>query len=627
MLIGAYLPFKTSGLQPDKIAAFQTALRPPSGAMPKWLHLEWGIAVGDSFAKLPNGDSILFSGHIDNRKDLRAQFYKPDASQAQLYADAYTRWGDAADLHVIGTFATIIVSKKFPRARLSASPNTCFPLHYYFDETQLIVASRVQALFNTGRVEKIVSEEKIADSLYLNYKNPEQGWFENIRRLPSGTRAHISPHGVKIERYYDVLSVPRVIFKDDRDYVVAADALFTEATHNMLDGFKSPAVSLSGGFDSQAVAAYTIRSRPDNPLRTYTSIPDDDWDGLNSANHVGNEQPYVRELSDMYPQIIPAWIRSSGKSFDYFQRDIFEFALQAPRNAMNLHWSHDIRQTAKADECDVILTGGFGNATLSYTGEHAYSGWLSRGQIKALLGEIARSGSANSIPRRVFSQALMPLLPDRIWHWIKKVRHSTITDPFQIWCPMNQGYAQDMQVAKRAADLGFDPTFRRPADSRLARASIIAMAGGEGADTMLAMSAIHSIPTRDPTSYRPFLEFCLGIPDNQYLRAGVKRWLAKRMLDGKIPSSVLNETRRGQQAADWHLRLLRQRNALIEEIDWLSEDPAMRHRLNLTSLRDALVNFPEKTPLDSNTSARLQLAVTRGLTTARFIRYLEGKNT
>jgi asparagine synthase (glutamine-hydrolysing) len=155
---------------------------------------------------------------------------------------------------------------------------------------------------------------------------------------------------------------------------------------------------------------------------------------------------------------------------------------------------------------------------------------------------------------------------------------------------------------------------------------MIAMAGGEGADTMLAMTAIHGMQVRDPTSYRPFLEFCFGIPDNQYLRAGVRRWLAKRLLQGKIPNIVLNEKRRGQQAADWHLRLSRQRNALIEEIDWLNEDPAMRRRLNLTSLRDALINFPEKTPSDSAARARLQAAVTRGLTTARFIRYLEGRN-
>ena len=99
------------------------------------------------------------------------------------------------------------------------------------------------------------------------------------------------------------------------------------------------------------------------------------------------------------------------------------------------------------------------------------------------------------------------------------------------------------------------------------------------------------------------------------------------MLNGKVPDAVLDETRKGQQAADWHLRLSRQREDLIAEIDWLMEDPAMVHRLNLTALRQALVDFPKTTPTDQATSARLQLAVARGLTTARFIRYLDGRNS
>lgn len=626
MLIGAYLSFTASRLNPEKVAAFQAALRLPGGAMPKSIPLDWGVAVAEHHATLPNGDILLFSGHIDNRQDLCRRLKNPMTTDAQLYAAAYAEWGDATDLRVVGTFAAILLSKNSPRARISASPNTCLPLHYHYDESQFIVASRAQAIFDTGKIRRIVSERKIADSLYLNYKRPEQGWFEGVTRLASGTRLFASKRGLKIDRYYDLLNVPDVRLKNDQEYVQAANALFQEGTRLMLDGFTSPAISLSGGFDSQAVAAYTIRSRPDSPLRSYTSIPDAGWDGGVSKGRIGNEQPYVAALAEMYPQLIPAWITSSGKSFDYLLRDIFEFGLQAPRNAMNLHWIHDIRQRAKLDGCDVILTGGFGNATLSYTGEHALSGWLANGNIKAVLGEIIRSGTARSIPRRLFGRAMMPLLPDSIWHWIRKFRHGPAADPFQTWCPMNQDYARDMEVAKRAADLNFDATFRPPANSRQARANIIAMAGGEGADTLLAMYAIHRMPVRDPTSYRPFLEFCLGIPDNQYLRSGVKRWLAKRMLKGKIPNLVLNETRRGQQAADWHLRLSHQRNALIEEIDWLNEDPAMRYRLNLTSLREALVDFPEKTPSDSTTCARLQLAVTRGLTTARFIRYLEGRN-
>jgi hypothetical protein len=65
---------------------------------------------------------------------------------------------------------------------------------------------------------------------------------------------------------------------------------------------------------------------------------------------------------------------------------------------------------------------------------------------------------------------------------------------------------------------------------------------------------------------------------------------------------------------------------LISEIDWLQEEPNMRRRLNLAALRQQLVDLPNTSPNDKIASQRLQLALSRGLTTARFIRFIEGRN-
>jgi hypothetical protein len=52
----------------------------------------------------------------------------------------------------------------------------------------------------------------------------------------------------------------------------------------------------------------------------------------------------------------------------------------------------------------------------------------------------------------------------------------------------------------------------------------------------------------------------------------------------------------------------------------------MTRRLNLASLRSALVEMTDTAPPESEKRQRLQLAISRGLTTARFIRYVEGRN-
>lgn len=626
MLIGAHLPFHTPSLRGDEQQRFQEALRVPRGEILEPLRVGDAIAVGFDVATALNGDHVLLSGHIQNRAELRRELGLNVASDAQLYAAGFTAWGDKVDVRVIGHYATIVLDAQVACIRLATSPLSCPPLHYFHDGDQFMVASRAQALFDTGRIERILSEQKVADSLFLNYQDSEQGWFEGVKRLAAGTQAYVTPDGVKVSRYYDLMTVPNVRLKKDSDYVETAEWLFCEGTLGMLDGFDRPAVSLSGGYDSQAVAAYAVHVRPDKPLNGYTSVPEAGWDGIIQDTHFGDERPYVEALAAMYPQLQPNWIAAEGLSFDHFQREMFGFSGQAQRNAMNLHWIHETRRHAKADGCDVILTGAMGNATFSYAGDQAPSSWLASGQILPLIKELLSAGPIKTLPRRFIGGAVMPLLPRGVWERINRLRHGSEEDPFENWCPMNRDYAEEMNVSARATAVGFDPLFRAPATSREWRAKVLTMAGGEGTDTMLAMEMLHGIPSRDPTSYRPLVEFCVGIPDDQYLRGGVRRWLAKRMLDGKVPDMVLRETRRGRQAADWHLRLCRQRDHLIEEIDWLMEDAAVSKRLNLKALRKAMVDFPDKTPTDKKAAARLQLAVTRGLTTARFIRYLDGRN-
>lgn len=627
MLIGAHLPLKAAPLQDTEVARFRQALCAQSQTPPDLFITRSAIGVGAQASRSPAGQLTLFSGHIENRADLIRELGIADGTDSQIYAAGLAAWGEDVDLRIFGTYATITLYPNTPQIRLATSPIHCAPLHYRYDAQQFIVASRVQAIFDTGRVARTLNEQKVADSLFLNYLHLEESWFEGMAFLPSGTRAYVSPEGFFKTRYYNLLDLPDIRLNKDQDYVEAAEELFTTGTRQILEGFKRPAISVSGGYDSQAVAAYVMHTRPELDVYGYTSVPEKEWDGITTENRFGDERPYVEAFAKLYPQFKPHFIDAAGLSFDHFQRDVFSISQHAPRNAMNLHWIHEIRRQAKADGCDVILTGAMGNATFSYAGEMALPSWLAKGQLHTLTKELIAAGPIYNLPKRFLGRAVAPLLPHSIWKRLMEWRSGGTPDPFDSWCPMNREYAQQMDVFSRAEAVGFDPLFKPPATSKEYRAKLLAMAGGSAADTKQALSLIHGLPTRDPTSYRPLVEFCFGIPDSQYLRNGVRRWLAKRMLKGKVPDMVLHETSRGRQAADWHLRLLRQREDLISEIDWLSEDPRMAERLNLPALKQALIDFPQTTPTDQKSAARLQLAVTRGLTTARFIRYLEGRNS
>jgi asparagine synthase (glutamine-hydrolysing) len=368
-----------------------------------------------------------------------------------------------------------------------------------------------------------------------------------------------------------------------------------------------------------------MRQRPGQRLLGLTSVPEPDWDGIDRPRRFGDERPYVEALAAMYPELEARFIDSAGRGFDYFEREMFAAGGVPMRNAMNLHWIHDVWREAANDGCDVVLTGSMGNMSITYDGALLCAGLLARGEFRKLFRELWSSGPALTLPNRFFGRALTPLLPRSLWKVVKILREGPLGDPFQGWCPMRREYARDMRVEERGREVGFDPLFKLPVNHREARALTFAV-GAEGMAVMSGFRQIHGIETRDPTAYRPLFELCMGIPEEQFQRAGVKRFLAKRMLRGKLPDMVLREKRRGQQAADWHVRIKRQRDQLIEEIDWLKEDPAMVRRLDLDRLRQALVEMPEQTPTNNAQFETLSLAVTRGLNTARFIRYVEGRN-
>lgn len=573
---------------------------------------------------LPDGSVLLFTGRISNRRALAGELGLGNADDdAALYAAGLARWGDVIDLKVVGEYCAVQVGQH--HVRMVRSPFGAPPLHYVCNQDHLIAATTPRALFATGLLRQELDEQKIADSLFLNYHEGERSWFKGIRRLPLGCRAVASTRGVTLNRFYDPFAAPQVRLASDDAYVEAVETLMHEALAAAMQDCSRPAISISGGLDSQAVACFALEAG--HAVHGYTSIPEPGWDGRDRPGRFGDEQAHVEAFAAMHPGFTPHWITAAGRSFDYKLQSIFMAGSVAPRNSANLHWIHDVSAQARADGCDVVLNGGLGNATFSFDGRGAIPGWLKSGDFGRLVREVRASRTPHSGFWRTFArEAIMPLLPDALWHPIAN-RNGSVDDPLDSWSPIHPDWADGMQVRERAEDMGFVTSFRKASSTLALRRAMLSGTSNEGGDLELAFKLIHNIERRDALRYRPLIEFCLGIPDDQYLRDGQSRWLARRLLKGRVPDMVRLERRRGDQAADWHLRMSREREALLDEVEQLAGDPVMASRLNLAAIRDVLINWPAETPLKGPQLTRARLAVSRGLTTARFIRFVEGRNS
>ncbi|QNE04278.1 asparagine synthase family protein [Croceicoccus marinus] len=582
------------------------------GARPR----PWSAHVG------PDGARVLFAGELQDREALLARLPAAPAGKGDdaLYAAALAHLGSECDRFINGPYAAIAWYPDERRLRLVRAPLDAPPLHYWQDEKRIVAASTPRAAIAAG-ADPAVDEEQLADALFLNFRDARRGWFRGIHRVAAGEIVEIGPGGVTRRQYWKVEDLPAVRFARDSDYVDAVEHAMRRALRETAAEFDRPAVQLSGGQDSQAVASFALKELPRNtPLKAYCWVPQDGYQALPWPGAHGDETAHASAFAAMHPAVDLELVDTGDLPLDHHEESFFLLAGLAPMSAGNMHWGHDILRRAAAAGHGVVLDGHYGNNGFSYDGLTGPATWLRQGRPGLAWREVKQRGGKGSDARRFLGQAVMPHLPIRLRAKLRGMRGRAL-DPFDSWCPMRRDYAERAGVLERSASTGHDPLFLDLASSREWRAATLAGGQGDGADTRLALELLHGVPMRSPLAYRPLFELTAGIPDEQYLRDGETRWLARRLLKGRVPEQVRTERRLGIQSSDWPVRWRREREAIMAELERLSSDPAVADMLDLPRLQRWMRECSGENSVGGLESARIFCAAGRGLTAARYLRF------
>ncbi len=132
---------------------------------------------------------------------------------------------------------------------------------------------------------------------------------------------------------------------------------------------------------------------------------------------------------------------------------------------------------------------------------------------------------------------------------------------------------------------------------------------------------------RDPTSDLRLIEFCLAVPDHQYLRNGQTRWLLKRMMGNILPPQILNATTKGLQAADWYESVVASADRMKELLKQHQAHGKIGQYLDLETVLKDLEELPDSGWEQDRVMKKYRLKLLRGLSVAEFIRYVEPDNS
>jgi len=577
-------------------------------------------------AKLPSGRLAVFHGYFDNAEAIAAELGATPHDLPLLYGLAVDRWGDDADRRIIGEYCSVIADEPNYTVRLARSPNRAPPLYYYHDERLAAAASVPRVLFALG-VDQRVNEKRIADAGLMNDTGFELSWFEDIASVPVGHTVELTRgQPRRLRQYYDPLNLPQVKLNSDAEYLARASELLDEGVRACLAGFSRPGVTLSGGLDSPQIAVRALRAMPPGKrLPTFTFHPEEGYDGSVEPYRVGDERPFVKAFAAMHPGLDPHFTANEGYEHDYRWNEFFHLIGGAPPSLPGAYLFHGLFSGAAKEGCDVLLLSEWGNRTFSWAGTSGYVEYFVKGQWRQLRLALANHpGRDRSMLWRFLALCVLPFLPDRLWQMVWRIalpRQEFLREVIQPWSrEYRSSSGVDERLAKGFIHDRYQPKTRREGLALLLRHD------NPNDDIYQGFEQMYGVPQRDPMAYRPFAEFCWGMPTRMFMRDGTLRWFAKQMAKGIMPEDQRANRLDGRWDADWYWRVGRRRTDLLEELDRLGRDERMASMLDLPRLRAALEDWPEKNPIDRQQSGPRQHTLTRALLAARFIRYFEGRN-
>ena len=329
--------------------------------------------------------------------------------------------------------------------------------------------------------------------------------YRDIFRMEPGELLRFTPGGLHRYRYWDPLAARHILRgKTEAEYRELVTETFRACVEDVIRGDRETGILLSGGLDSNAVAAYAapFLKKQGKRLYSFTSVPEETPRQIRSGRYaVEDERTYVELVQRYHGNIESAYLVTRKGDLLAQNRHLLEL-LEVPYKAvLNLPWMYESYLAAAEKGCGILLSGQYGNITISYGDFRClFLTLLHRGRLPTLMREM------NAYSRKYRKS--------RKWIW------------------------KDLLIADPRED------FRCVARYRYDKNALRQVGEYE-----VKLSLATGVIPRDPTRDKRLIELVLSLPMEQFTHDGQERCLVRRYMRGKIPAEILeDEFHKGRQA-------------------------------------------------------------------------------
>ncbi len=454
--------------------------------------------------------------------------------------------------------------------------------------------------------------ERIAELLSAVDLESPKTCFEGIERLPPSHWVKISPSGMETRAYWYPLQSRPIRYARDSDYIEDLRERFDRATGVLLADSGGVGCELSGGLDSTSVmaTAATLLAREGRRLTAFTAVPMPGFNGNALPGRFADEGPTAMASAAQHANVTHVLVDAANRDLLETSDRLARLTGQPATSPVNELWLTAILDGMQARGLDVLLVGYAGNYTISFGGLIGLNNLFRRLRWIELFRrtrELRARGYTSW--RGAAGWATGGVVPA----WLRARYHPDLRHFRMDASPVRPERIAEQRLRERALDSIFgEESSLAEMRRRLYEVFDVGVPNGSAA-------AGWGIAQRDPTQARSILEFCYGIPIEQFLAGGQTRSLVRRAMEGRLPEAVLRQTMRGMQSADWYLVVGAQRERLAAELRRVGHSPQVQNLLDMPRLQRLIETWPTSGYNDPQTYESYNLALTRGIAAASFV--------
>lgn len=517
-------------------------------------------------------EDIFFTADVvlDNRQELCEKLNisleeSKNMPDGEILYEVYKKYGNSCLNDLLGAFTFVWYDKQKNEVELisDAVGNRC--LYYRLIGSILYFSSLIEPLAQMIEETKL-NDRWLVDFLAMDHlfmiNETEETPIQDIFRIAPAQYISVSKERIEKEIYWKPFEkFQEYHFKSDEEYKKKFRELWDKVVKDVMRTDAETAILLSGGLDSTAVAAVAAPylKKQGKKLYSYTSVPMEGYQHSADHYYIEDETQDVKKTAEFYGNIETEFVDLDGKTpWEMMQKEfqILEIPFKSVQNSL---WIVESMRRAYQKGARLILTGSYGNTTISYTDLYVYMNTLfTKKKYRKLKQEVLTFAP---------NMGFQPKYALEEIYYTGKKKFEKTTYPYGN-SYVNRMLAEKLGTEERLIALERD-NFESSKNFELYRHKIVNFwAFRQIGEIVTKHSLATGVLLRDPTIDKRMIEFCIHLPMEQFCKEGIDRRLVKEYLKDMIPPHVIRFQKQGKQSADLCYRFERNNWEQIRQ-EWI----------------------------------------------------------